>query len=112
MPAWLTAPGDGAAVGPSRRRLPAGAVLAPRVGPMSVMPITCPVYGHPFTTPAAQVGAVAICPICGSSIVLARPRDPDSAARRATAADTTALPPSALETLRKARPFDRRGRAR
>lgn len=65
--------------------------------PMS--PITCAACGHTMPAPAAQIGAVGICPACGGSFVI----EADGTTRRATAADTTALTPAELQTLRKAR---------
>jgi predicted amidohydrolase len=72
------------------------------------MPITCPTLGHTFDTPAARIATVGICPICGASYAV----NPDDTIRRATAADTVPLSEADRDTLRKARPFDRRGRAR
>lgn len=72
------------------------------------MPITCPANAHVMEAPAARVGLVIVCPICGRSAVLVD----DNTARIATAADTTPLTEGERDTLRQARPFDRRGRAR
>jgi hypothetical protein len=62
------------------------------------MSISCPVCQVTSPAPAAQIGAVAICPHCGSSIVI------DGAGiRRATAADTVPLSEHDRNTLRTAR---------
>lgn len=62
-------------------------------------PITCPVCQH-TAEPAVRVGAIVICAqaACGASLV-----DEGDTVRRATAADTTALGPRELQTLRSAR---------
>jgi hypothetical protein len=62
------------------------------------MPISCPVCQVTSPEPAAQIGAVAICPHCTSSIVI----EP-AGFRRATAADTVPLSEHDRNTLRKAR---------
>ena len=59
---------------------------------------TCPVCFE-VHEPAARVGAVAVCPSCGASYVIAE----DDQVRRATAVDTTALSEHDLQLLRKAR---------
>lgn len=60
-------------------------------------PITCPVCTHEGA-PAAQIDRVAICAVCGSSLVVE-----GDTVRQATGADTTGLPLEDLQTLRKAR---------
>lgn len=62
-------------------------------------PITCAVCGHTMHTPAAQVGAVAVCAACGASFVV----NDDGVSRRATGADTTALSAADLQILRTSR---------
>lgn len=62
-------------------------------------PIHCPVCHDDMQAPAAQIGAIGVCPNCGASLVIG----PDGDTRRATAADTTALSAEDLQTLRKAR---------
>ena len=59
--------------------------------------ITCPVC-HRTSTPAAQIGAVLICSMCGASLV-----DDGDQVRRATGDDTLALTEAERQTLRKAR---------
>jgi NAD-dependent SIR2 family protein deacetylase len=66
-------------------------------GQLHVM--TCPVCGHTFREPAAQIGTVLVCPACGSSLHA----DDDGTVRPATAAETTALSAADLQTLRTAR---------
>ena len=61
-------------------------------------PITCPTCGNE-AEPAARVDGVVVCGSCGASLVVSD----DAPVRRATAAETTALSPEALQTLRAAR---------
>jgi predicted amidohydrolase len=72
------------------------------------MPITCPAQGHTFDTPAVRIANVGICPVCGDSYAV----NQDGTIRRATAADTVPLSEADRDTLRKARPFTRRGQKR
>ncbi len=60
-------------------------------------PIRCPIC-RLETEPIVQVETLAVCGGCGASLHL----DGDTV-RRATAAETTALGPAALQTLRQAR---------
>jgi hypothetical protein len=61
--------------------------------------LTCPACSQ-TREPAARIGSLAVCASCGVSVVI----EPDLVTvRRATAQDTSALNPSDLETLRRAR---------
>jgi len=59
--------------------------------------ITCPVC-RLETEPVVQIATLAICGGCGASLHLEGDQ-----VRRATAAETTALSPAVLQTLRAAR---------
>lgn len=58
---------------------------------------TCPSC-ETTSEPAAQIGVIAVCGSCGASLVVS-----EDGVRLATAADTTTLRPSDLQTLRTAR---------
>jgi hypothetical protein len=60
-------------------------------------PISCPVC-HTTGAPAAAIATLVVCAACGASLLV-----DDTGVRRATAADTTALSPADLQTLRMAR---------
>ena len=65
---------------------------------MVTRPMTCPRCQQPFTSPAAQVREIGVCPHCGASFVVEGER-----LRLATAADSTILTAAELDTLKKAR---------